>query len=209
MYLLGDFFHAWAGDDTLDAWSHAIVDQLAWLRTQGVALYFMPGNRDFLLGDTFAKRACVTVLTEPYVITLGNERVLLVHGDRYCTRDVNHQRLRRLTRNRIFPALFLRLPRAWRLKIVRLMRKASKANQVMRSTSISDMDVVVSVMINHMQQFKTHTVIHGHTHRPGMTKHQQNDVSYQQIVLSDWDDNPQLLCYNKSTGFYFEPIIER
>lgn len=204
VYILGDFFHVWPGDDALDEWSNSIVERLAWLSDQGVIVYFMPGNRDFLLGDGFAKRAKVIKLTEPTIITLSNERVLLVHGDRYCTLDKGHQRLRKLTRNRIFPMIFLRLPLSVRAGLVNKVRESSQAN---RNKPAIQMDVVASDLLTHMQQLKVNTLVHGHTHKPGVTTHKVEGVSYQQYVLSDWDDKPQILCYDKSTGFYFMQLM--
>lgn len=203
VYILGDFFHVWAGDDAFDAWSNLIVSQLAWLVTQGVTLYFMPGNRDFLSGHDFATRARAIPLTEPAMITLGNERVLLVHGDRYCTRDKGHQWLRRLTRNRIFPMLFLRLPLSLRERLVNKVRESSQAN---RSKPVDQMNVVASAILAHMRTLKTNTLVHGHTHKPGLTTHDEKGVLYRQYVLSDWDDNPLILCYDLSRGFYFNRL---
>jgi len=203
VYILGDFFHVWPGDDALDSWSGAIVERLAWLAAQGVALYFMSGNRDFLVGNCFATRAGVKILTEPTIVLLGDERVLLVHGDRYCTLDKGHQWLRRLTRNRIFPMIFLRLPLTLRERLVNTVRQASQAN---RSKPASEMDVVPSVMLDHIKRLKVTTVVHGHTHKPGLTTHDYNGDAYRQYVLSDWDDNPLIMCYNVSLGFYFEPL---
>ena len=205
VYILGDFFHVWAGDDAFDAWSASIASQLAGLAEKGVALYFMRGNRDFLLGDLFAKRAHVEMLTEPSLITLGGERVLLVHGDRYCTLDKGHQWLRRLTRNTIFPTVFLRIPLAWRNHLVNTIRKTSQAN---RNKPASTMDVVPAVMLEHMKQANVEIVVHGHTHKPGLTTYHCNTGTYKQYILSDWDDNPKILCYNESLGFYFESLIK-
>lgn len=205
VYILGDFFHVWPGDDGLDAWSEGIAAQLAWLHQQGVALYFMPGNRDFLVGPRFAAEACLTLLQEPTRIILGETHVLLVHGDRYCTRDRGHQWLRRLTRNAWFTPLFLSLPYSIRKKWVNQVRQHSQEN---RHKSAEQMAVVPSSMIRHMQQHDVCMVIHGHTHQPGLTKHEVNGVSYQQYVLSDWDDKPLLMCYDKSKGFYFDLLLE-
>lgn len=204
VYILGDFFHVWPGDDALDYWSGSIADQLAWLVAQGVAVYFMPGNRDFLLGTCFAKQAKIKMLTEPTFVTLGDARVLLVHGDRYCTLDKGHQWLRRLTRNRIFPWIFLRLPFAFRERLVNTVRRTSQAN---RNKPMSQMDIVSSTMLNHMKKLKTNIVVHGHTHKPGLTTYECNDDTYRQYILSDWDDNPLILCYNEPLGFYFEPLM--
>mgnify|MGYP000025162138 CR=1 FL=1 len=200
VYILGDFFHVWPGDDALDDWSRSIAMQLSWLSSQGVKIYFMHGNRDFLLGLRFAKLASMTLLNEPTVIMLGDTKVLLVHGDRYCIKDKGHQWLRWLTRNAIFPALFLRLPYKIRTKLVNKLRQHSQVN---RNKPAAYMDIEVSVMLRHMQQLQVPILIHGHIHRPGVTTHEYQGEFYQQFVLSDWDDNPQLLCYDKSVGFYF------
>lgn len=206
VYILGDFFHVWPGDDALDKWSISIAERLAWLAEQGVQLNFMHGNRDFLLGDRFAKLASMVILPEPTIITLGgNTNVLLVHGDRYCTKDKGHQWLRRLTRNRLFPALFLLLPYNIRVKIVNKVRQHSQIN---RSKPPMYMDIFVPFMLKHMQRLNTRLLIHGHIHKPGLTTHEYQGASYQQYVLSDWDDNPILMCYDSPNGFYFKRFTE-
>ncbi len=196
LYILGDFFHVWPGDEAMDAWSEAIADQLAWLKTQGVKTYFMSGNRDFLLGKGFLERACMTLLPEPSTIQLDNLSVLLVHGDRYCTRDVSHQCLRWLTRNRLFKSLFLRLPYALRTKLVNRVREHSQQH---RQKPYEQMAVVESSVLRHVKKMKVDCLIHGHTHQPGLTE----QPHYRRYVLSDWDDLPSLLCYNRTNGLFF------
>lgn len=205
LYILGDFFHVWAGDDALNAWSRSIAQQLAWLAQQGVSVSFMAGNRDFLLGSQFANLAHLTLLKEPWVITLGDEPVLLVHGDRYCTRDTGHQCLRLLTRNQWFSAFFLRLPLQIRLKLVNNVRKRSQSNRRNYHESPDWMDVVPKTILRHMKRHKVLKLVHGHTHKPGL-KLLGTPAIVQQYVLSDWDDNPLLLCYDKSKGFYFDRL---
>ncbi|AHE67099.1 UDP-2,3-diacylglucosamine diphosphatase [Legionella oakridgensis] len=205
VYILGDFFHVWPGDDALDAWSISIAEQLAWLASQGVSIYFMHGNRDFLLGQRFAQLANIRLLEEPAVIKLGVERVLLVHGDRYCTKDVRHQWLRRLTRNRIFPKLFLRIPFKIRNKFVNKVRAYSQSGRQLPSWQF---EVVSDSMLEHMKQLNVKVVIHGHIHKPGLNIHEYQGKSYSQFVLSDWDDKPVLVCYDNSNGFYFDLIAE-
>jgi len=200
LYILGDFFHAWAGDDASNAWSHAVADKLAALAAQGVAVYLMRGNRDFLLGRAFASRASSTLLAEPTLIELGGQRVMLTHGDRYCTQDKAHQWFRRFTRNRWFSACFLKIPRYFRTRIVAGVRAHSASNP-QKQPDI--MDVVPSALIAHMKQCQARIMVHGHTHRPGLTSHKVNGITYQQYVLSDWDAAPSILCYNQPTGFYF------
>lgn len=204
VYILGDFFHVWAGDDALDDWSRGIAEKLALLHAKGIDVYLMVGNRDFLIGKAFAQLASVTLLQEPTVIELGDHKVLLVHGDAYCTADKSHQFLRRLTRNVLFPALFLRLPLTCRQKIVSFVRKKS---QLRRPKPRAQMNIVVASMLEHLQVMQVQHVIHGHIHQPGVTTHTLQGKKYQQYVLSDWDDKPIPMCYHKTKGFYFEHIF--
>jgi UDP-2,3-diacylglucosamine hydrolase len=202
IYILGDFFHLWAGDDTLNEWSLGIAAQLNELKKQGIHLFFMPGNRDFLLGKTFADLAGWDILAEPALINLGEEKVMLAHGDRYCTLDVSHQALRLLTRNDFFITLFLKLPLIYRKGLVNKIRTRSQNNY----KTAEKMDVVEKVVVNHMQQYQITKLIHGHTHKPGLSCHKINSLEYMRYVLSDWDDRPQILCYDNTKGIHFNQI---
>ncbi|KTD11154.1 UDP-2,3-diacylglucosamine hydrolase [Legionella gratiana] len=203
VYILGDFFHAWAGDDSIDEWSRGIALQLHSLKNQGVNIFYMHGNRDFLLGRYFAELAGWTILSEPTVIQLGQEKILLVHGDRYCTKDLAHQRFRRLTRNKVFSYLFLKLPLKFRQRLVNQVRYRSQMNQ---NLSMEEMDVVLETIIQHMMYYKVTQLIHGHTHKPGLTIYENNLEKLRRYVLSDWDDKPQLLCYDNTKGLCFARI---
>lgn len=200
VYILGDFFHAWPGDDALDEWSESIASQLSWLNHQGVKLYFMPGNRDFLIGKRFVKLASLILLKDPSIITLNGAKILLVHGDRYCIHDKSHQWFRKITRNRLFTTLFLCLPYKLRANLVNQVRRHSQMNQ---SKPLSRLMIVTSFMLKHLHKLKVKTVIHGHIHQPGVTRHTFQSCGYFQYVLSDWDANPMILCYNQCKGFYF------
>lgn len=205
LYILGDFFHVWAGDDTFDVWSSAIAAQLAHVSAQGVALYFMRGNRDFLVGRAFATRAQLTLLDEPTVIELGGERVVLVHGDAYCTQDKAHQWFRRFTRNRWFSRCFLALPKWLRVRMVMRVRARSETNPRKQPAM---MDVVPASLTRHVAQCEARVVVHGHTHMPGHTEHDVSGVCYHQYVLSDWDASPSILCYDGTRSFYFNLLTE-
>lgn len=204
VYILGDFFHVWAGDDGIDSWSLAVAEQLTWLSKQGVSLYFIHGNRDFLLGADFANRASLQILPDPSVIVLNQERILLTHGDQYCTHDKGHQWLRKLTRNRVFTTLFMRVPYSLRSKWVSQVRARSEGN---RSKPSWILDIVPNVMMAQMKNMQVTTVIHGHIHKPGLTVHPAMGQTLRQYVLSDWDSIPQILCYNKTNGFCFIPLM--
>jgi len=200
LYILGDFFHVWPGDDFIDSWSSNIAMQLSTLASKGVKVYYMHGNRDFLLNGKFAKLAGFKILPDPSIINLDNKKILLVHGDRYCTNDKGHVLLRRITRNKIFPILFLKIPLKIRNFFVNALRERSAIN---RNKTTSYMDVVIKDMLSHMDNLNSTILIHGHIHKPGLNIHKENSKTYYQYVLSDWDDKPQVLCYDNTKGFYF------
>lgn len=200
LYILGDFFHVWPGDEVIDPWCKEIAKKIQKLCGQGILVYYMHGNRDFLLGKRFTELAGWTVLNEPALIELGGEKCLLVHGDRYCTKDSWHQVFRKITRNQWFKKIFLALPYGFRRKLVTQVRQHSQSN---RRKSMEIMDVVPEAVIQHMQILEVKTLIHGHTHQPGRTTYDLMSQAYQRFVLSDWDDNPQVLCYDNSKGLYF------
>lgn len=199
LYILGDFFHAWAGDDSIDDWSKGIASQLQSLKEAGISVFYMHGNRDFLLGAKFAALAGWTVLSEPSLITLGQQQILLAHGDRYCTKDLSHQRFRKLTRNKMFPKIFLMLPLILRKRLVNTVRSISSSNTKPNEA----MDVVPAAVKDELHFYKVAILIHGHTHKPGLEIYEDQEPNLQRFVLSDWDDSPQILCYDNTKGFYF------
>lgn len=203
VYILGDFFHAWAGDEDINPWSCAIAQRLFWLSQQKVAVYFMPGNRDFLLGKRFAAMSGIIPLAEPMVIQLVKTKILLVHGDRYCIKDKSHQWFRMLTRNYWFAKIFLRIPYKIRVKIVQGVRQQSQKN----TKPASQMGIILQPMIQHMQQQKVNIVIHGHVHTPEFFTHTSEGEVFHQYILSDWDDKPKILCYDNSKGLIFTQYI--
>lgn len=201
VYILGDFFHVWAGDDSLNPWSESIALLLSHLASKGVQVNYMHGNRDFLLGKRFAERSLIQILPDPSVIYLNGKRVLLTHGDGYCTNDRAHQWLIRFTRNQWFSTLFLCIPLSIRKKFVSKVRAFSQTNT--RKSDLT-MAIVTETMISDLRKMNSNTVVHGHIHKPGLTTHLEQGETYLQYVLSDWDDRPQILCYYKSCGFAFE-----
>jgi UDP-2,3-diacylglucosamine hydrolase len=197
VYILGDFVHVWPGDEALNDWGNAIAIKLHEL-SKTVPVYLMVGNRDFLIGKKFAKKANLRIIPDPYTIQFDQKVILLSHGDRYCTKDTGHQWLRRLTRNFLFRFLFLKIPYSLRVKLVSTVRNHSQNNV---KKTWEKMGIDSETMVNHMLKLKADTIIHGHIHQPGLKYH--IDGKIQQFVLSDWDDNPHVLCYDRSNGFYF------
>lgn len=200
VYILGDFIHAWPGDEAIDAWSETIIQSLETLHQHHIKVYFMPGNRDFLIGQTFVQQAQLTLLTDPTVITLGNENVLLSHGDRYCTKDRSHQWLRWLTRNRWFKPCFLQLPYFIRQRIVQQVREYSQHNQTKPS---QNMAIILQPMLAELDRYAANALIHGHTHQAGLQVHFSFSKQKRQYTLSDWEDNCSVLCYNDSKYEFF------
>lgn len=199
VYILGDFFHVWGGDDGLDVWSLKIASQLRELTHHDIELFFLPGNRDFLVGKKFASLAGFKLIPEPSIIQL-DKPTLLVHGDRYCRKDTGHVWLRRFTRNRWFPFIFSKLPLKVRQNIVSQVRAHSQNS---RKESVK-MEVVVSFMLQELLKYQVIRVIHGHTHKPGLINYWYNKNNYEHFVLSDWDTNPAVLCYDEFNGLIFK-----
>jgi UDP-2,3-diacylglucosamine hydrolase len=182
LYLLGDIFEYWAGDDDLDdPFNRKVVDALRVLTDSGVALYWMAGNRDFLVGDAFAQATGITLLTEPYIADIGEQRILLVHGDEQCTDDKDYMAFRSQVRNPAWQSAFLAKPLAERKLIIEGMREGSRDAQ--REKSMAIMDVNTSAIAGLFDAHQVNTMIHGHTHRPAIHREAQR-LRY---VLSDWD----------------------
>lgn len=204
LYILGDFFNLWAGDDIEDAFSHDISLRLAMLRDHGMKTYFMHGNRDFLIAETFLKKAKLEFLEDPSLIQLSNMRILLTHGDRYCIFDRQHQRFRAVTRTRYFKWCFLSLPRTFRLKMAQKIRQKSMSRT---DLSMQAMDVNQETILDEMRQFQVNHLIHGHTHRPSMHHYSIEGQDFYHYVLSDWDDIPIFLCYSSSEGLFYKQFL--
>ncbi|MRJ41127.1 MULTISPECIES: UDP-2,3-diacylglucosamine diphosphatase [Idiomarina] len=187
LYILGDLFDAWIGDDDNSDFAQSIQAALAELTQQGVAVYFIAGNRDFLIGPSFAKRTGVTLLPEASVIDLYGCRTLIMHGDSLCTDDVSYQRFRRIIRHPWLTKLLLRLPLAWRMRIANKLRANSATQKPLTDAQLKIMDVNQHAVVEAMQQHQVQWLIHGHTHRPNI--HQvalANQALAQRIVLGDW-----------------------
>lgn len=184
LYILGDLFEAWLGDDN-DAPDNArIISALRALRDGGTMIYFMRGNRDFLIGEKFAALSGCRLLPDPSVIDLNGVPTLLMHGDTLCTDDVNYQRFRRLVRSRFSQWLFLNLPLTLRRRIARRLRAQSMSHTRKKSSAI--MDVNAHSVAAMMRQHRVTRLIHGHTHRPAMHDLELDGRPARRIVLGDW-----------------------
>ncbi len=182
LYLLGDLFEYWAGDDDLEHPGHcAVLNALAELSHRGVQLFWIAGNRDFLVGETFAKAIGAQILPDPVEVKLKTMRLTLAHGDALCTDDINYMQFRTMVRQAAWQNAFLAKPLDERKAIIESMRIASIADQKTKTMSIMDVnqDAVNALLHAHPCEM----LIHGHTHRPAV--HQENGA--QRWVLPDWD----------------------
>lgn len=201
LYILGDFFEVWIGDDAITAFQHDVIDALKKLQ---IPVYFMHGNRDFLIGNQFAQLANVTLLNDPSVINLYGKPVLLAHGDALCTDDRMHQIFRTITRSILFKNLFLLLPKSWREKIAQSFRQKSTSRKKMLNQSI--MDVNPTAVTNLMQKNQVDFLIHGHTHRPKIHEIPQNNHPATRIVLGDWHHSTKILTYFEDHNYELKQI---
>lgn len=182
LYLLGDLFEYWAGDDDLDTPFHQhIIGALRAVSDAGVALYWLAGNRDFLVGARFAAAAGLTLLAEPHVITIAGQRLALVHGDAECTDDVSYMAFRAQVRDPAWQQQFLALPLAQRKGIIANLREGSRAAHGSKTMAI--MDVTAGAIDALFAATATDIVIHGHTHRPAL----HHSAGKRRYVLPDWE----------------------
>lgn len=185
LYILGDFFEVWIGDDAQAPFQRDIAAKLKALSASSCKLYLMHGNRDFMLGKTFCQQAGATLLKDPTVIPLNGQPVLLTHGDLLCSDDVGYQKLRRILRNPITLWILRHLPLAKRQQLARKLRNQSKNSTQMKAAEI--MDVNNSTVSEYLKRYGCNTLIHGHTHRPAQHQHNVDGHTAERWVLGDWD----------------------
>ena len=191
LYVLGDLFEVWIGDDDQNSFTVSIAEAFNTLRLSGVPIYFIHGNRDFLIRQRFAKQAGFTILPEQVVIDLYGEPTLIMHGDELCTKDIEYQIFRKKARSWWWPRIMLSLPLSTRRKIASKGRATSKQKQSKLSADI--MDVTSEEVIKCMQKFAVKKLIHGHTHRPAIHPLEVNGQPAKRIVLGDWYDQGSVL----------------
>ncbi len=205
LYILGDLFEAWVGDDDPSEVGRAVADKLRELRDSGVPVFFIRGNRDFLLGNAYANRAGMTILPDPAVVMLHGMPTLVMHGDTLCTGDVAYQQFRAQTRDPHWQMQFLAQPLAARLAFAQRARAASTAHQTgLRDAGQMETitDVSQASVKETLARFGIDTLIHGHTHRPDI--HTENTTT--RMVLGDWYEQGSVLRADEDGRFALDTL---
>ncbi|RKF17858.1 UDP-2,3-diacylglucosamine diphosphatase [Alginatibacterium sediminis] len=201
LYILGDLFEFWNGDDTQGSFANSICNALLKLSQQGTPVFFLYGNRDFLVSRKFAKRCGVSLLKQESIVEMFGNNYLLMHGDSLCTDDHAYQRFRRITESKILRFIYRNLPFSIRLKLSASVRGKSQNDNQNKAAAI--MDVNPLTVLDKLNTYSCNTLIHGHTHR--QATHNLDLISGQQgqrIVLGDWHDSTSILKVD-SSGLQF------
>lgn len=208
LYILGDLFEAWVGDDDQSDIADAVAGALMGLSKAGTRVFLMHGNRDFLIGEDYAARCGATLLPEPSVIDCYGQRVALVHGDSLCTRDSGYMAFRKQMRDPAWQQAFLDRPLLERHMVAQQIRQKSQDANSQKASDI--MDVTHQEVVNLMATLQVNVLIHGHTHRPGIHTirlHETIDGSDEavRIVLGSWDQKAWVLEFSPD-GYELRPM---
>lgn len=204
LYILGDLFNTWLGDDIVPTAFNPLIRQLQRLHQSGIKTYLMVGNRDFIMGKDFAQKTGCELLPDDYVINLYGTETLLLHGDTLCIDDVSYQRFRCWSRTKLFRWFIYHIPTRYRQRISDKIKQKSHQQKQFKSSII--MDVNQAEVIRVMEQFKVNQLIHGHTHRPAIHQLEVNGKAANRIVLGDWDNE---ISYLKCDDQQYQLIDHR
>lgn len=193
LYILGDLFESWIGDDDASDDRSAVLDALRELTSSGIACFLLHGNRDFLIGKDFCRRTGCELLPDPVVADIDGERVLLTHGDALCTDDHAYQELRSIVRSPAWQRRFLDLPLSDRQLLANEARAGSRAHTARTIPKI--MDVNAAAVTEAFKAARVRLIIHGHTHRPAVHDALVEGHPVQRIVLGAWYEQGSYLEY--------------
>jgi len=201
LYILGDLFEAWIGDDDPDPDKRRVLQGLRSVTSAGVKTFLIHGNRDFLIGKRFCRETGVELLDDGTLIDVYGRRVLLMHGDLLCTDDHAYQRLRRIVRNPIVQFVLRRLSLRQRQRLAERMREGSKEHiKSMDVAAPQIMDVNQDEVRRTFERYGVDCIIHGHTHRPAVHEIQNDGHKAVRIVLGDWYEQGSVLRWD-ARGF--------
>jgi UDP-2,3-diacylglucosamine hydrolase len=198
LYILGDLFEAWIGDDDPDPDKRRVIQGLRAVTSAGVRTFFIHGNRDFLIGTRFCRETGIELLNDGTVIDLYGRRVLLMHGDLLCIDDHSYQRLRRIVRNPLVQFVMRRLTLRQRQRLAERMREGSKEHiKSMDIAAPQIMDVNQDEVRRTFERYGVDCIIHGHTHRPAVHELQIDGKPAVRIVLGDWYEQGSVLRWDQ------------
>ena len=200
LYILGDFFEAYVGDDDESSFINTIKNKLTSFTRTGPPTYLMHGNRDFLIHKKFAQDTGITLISDPSTVLIYQQKILLMHGDSLCTNDKSHQRFRKVIQNTLIKKILLATPLSFRKKLARQLRHESKQNTHAKAASI--MDVTKSAVVSAMQKSNVHTLIHGHTHRCATHQITIDKKPAKRIVLDAWHETGQYLRIDETGAIH-------
>ena len=206
LYILGDLFESWIGDDDPNEHYATIKQALRKLVDQGVPVYFMHGNRDFMIGEDFAAETGVVILPDPYVLDIHGTSVLLSHGDVYCTDDVEYQAVRKMARDPQWQAMMRTKSIAERLAFAAHAREASIAHGGSVNEEITDVNG--DAIEQALREANVRVMLHGHTHRPHVHSLTVDEHECTRIVLGDWFERGSAVRWDEA-GPVLSPIERR
>ena len=196
LYILGDLFEYWLGDDDINPYLNKIKKVLKDYTQSEIPTYFIHGNRDFLIGERFSAETGIKILSDPTIIQLNNEDALISHGDLFCTDDISYQATRKLTRDPEWQNMMLNKSIEDRKFFAFEARMKSKNH--MKDLADNITDVNQTEVANTFKEFNLKTIIHGHTHRPAIHNLNIQNTDHQRIVLGDWYDQGSCLEWDES-----------
>lgn len=196
LYILGDLFETWIGDDYGLLQYNKIINSLKTVTQSGIPVYFLYGNRDFLIGKKFLRETGCQLLPDETKIYLYDQPVLLMHGDTLCTKDVAYIKARKKMRNHFFQTIFLLLPLKLRKKIANKLREKSK--QHTSTTASYIMDVTQEEVMKVLHKHEVNCLVHGHTHRPGIHEFRVTQRPAIRIVLGAWHECGNMLVWDQA-----------
>ncbi|WP_462180352.1 UDP-2,3-diacylglucosamine diphosphatase [Pseudoalteromonas gelatinilytica] len=191
LYILGDFFEVWVGDDYQTDLSKSVAARLSQVSKSGTEVFFIHGNRDFIMREGYAKSASMTLLPEQVVIDLYGTPTVILHGDEMCTQDIEYQKFRKKSRGWWWPKLMLAMPLWYRKKIARNAREKSKQSQASKALEI--LDVTEDAVLAMFEKHQVVNMIHGHTHRPNVHHYNHAGKTLTRTVLGDWYEQESYL----------------
>lgn len=195
LYILGDLFEAWIGDDDPNPYYARMKTALRELSDAGVPVFFMHGNRDFMIGETFARDAGITLLGDPHALELYGEKVLLSHGDALCTDDVEYQQVRAMTRNPEWQATMMSKSVEERVAFAQQAREQSMARGQSADDEIADVNQ--DAVEQAIRESGADILLHGHTHRPAVHPFHVDERPVHRIVLGDWYEQGSLVEWDE------------